>query len=277
MSWRAIAFAFSTLAVLTLGGHAAVGGTVTTPLQTGSIPMTPTDWGPGTGGLTDPLGFAQFNPSLGTLTGVAITFSMTIRNQYELEFVQTPIITTLYVATTATTDPTVLANPSLVRQLTDGPTVTLLAPDGVTPIFGAPAATLPVDVVTLAEPSGVWSSFLPPSNPNFIAPTSATLSFATTLDAANSPSLFGQFIGTRTIDLPVTAVAHSSFFSSSGNGAGIVLTSASATVTIQYQYTPFEVVPEPSGLILLGLGVGLGLLAVRRGRRTAGPTAGDRG
>lgn len=239
--------------------------------------MTPTNWGPGTPGLLDPESFTQFDPSLGTLTGVAITFSSTIRNNYELNFVQTPIMTTLYVATTATTDPAVLSNPTLVRQLTDGPTVSLLGPDGLTTIFGGPAATLPVDVVTLAEPSGQWSSFLPVGSPNYIAPSQATLSFTTTLDT--SSSLLAQFIGTGRINLPVTADAHSSFFSSTGNGGGVVLTSADANVTIQYQYIPFPplVTPEPSGLILLGLGTGLGLLAARRLRRSLPPAAGDRG
>jgi hypothetical protein len=278
MSWRALAFAFSSLAALTLCDRVAVGGTVTTPLQTGSIPMTPTDWGVGTGGLTDPLTFAQFDPGLGTLTGVAITLSTTIHNDYELRFPQTPIPTTLYVATTATTDPSVLANSSLVSQLTDGPTVTLLGPNGLTPIFAAPGTTQPVDVVTLTKPNGTWSSLLPVTDPHFIPPSNATLSFSTTLDASNSPSLFGQFIGTGTIAMPVTAEAQSSFYSSSGNGGGLVLTSADAVVTIQYQYTPFAppfVSPEPSGLVLLGLGAGLGLLAAGRARRAARP--GSRG
>jgi hypothetical protein len=276
MPWRAIAFAFSSLAALTLCDRVAVGGTVTTPLQTGSIPMTPTNWGVGTGGLTDPRTFAQFDPSLGTLTGVAITLSTTIHNAYMLEFPQTPIPTTLYVATTATTDPSVLANPSLVRQLTDGPTVTLLGPDGLTPIFAAPGTTLPVDVVTLTEPGGMWSSFLPVNNPNYIPPSNANLSFATTLDASTSASLFRQFIGTGTIAMPVTAEAQSSFYSSSGNGGGLILTSADAVVTIQYQYIPFAppfVSPEPSGLVLLGLGAGLGLLAAGRARRAARPAS----
>lgn len=277
MSWRAIAFALSLLAIVTLPQHTAAGGQVTTPLQTGSIPMTPTDWGAGTAGITDPLVFTQFNPSLGTLNAVELTLTTTIRNDFELIFAPTPIPTTLYVATTQTTDPSVLANPTLVQQLTDGPTVTLLGPDGITPLFGAPGATLPVDVVSKTEPSGTYSSFLPVTDPNFIPPSNATLSLTNTLDASNAASMLAQFIGTGTIDMPLTAVADSSFYSSSGNGGGVVLTSASGTVTVQYLYTPaVSITPEPSGLILLGLGAGLGLLAACRTRRAARRAEGDR-
>ena len=237
--------------------------------------MTPTDWGAGTAGITNPLVFSQFDPSLGTLNAVEISLTTTIRNDFELIFASTPSPTTLYVATTATSDPSVLANPILVQQLTDGPTVTLLGPDGITPIFGAPGTTLPVDVVSKTASSGTYSSFLPDTDPHFIPPSNATLSFTNSLDASSSASLMAQFIGTGSIDMPLTAVAHSSFFSSSGNGGGVVLTSASATVTLQYLYTP-SIVPEPSGLTLLGLGAGVGLLAAVRGRRAARPAEGDR-
>jgi hypothetical protein len=276
MARRTIAFALSFLAFLTLSHHASAGGPVTTPLQTQSIPMTPTNWGPGTSGIPNPLTFGQFDPSLGTLTAIELTLSTTIHNNYELIFSSTPTPTTLYVATTQTTDPSVLADPSRVQQLTDGPTVTLIGPDGVTPIFGAPGTTLPVDVVSLTESSGTWSSFLPVTDPHFIPPSNANLSFTRTLDASDAASLMAQFIGTGTINMPLTAIAHSSFYSSSGNGGGIVLTSASGTVTLQYQYTPFAVVPEPSGLFLLVLGAGLGLLAAGRVRHTARPAVNDR-
>ncbi len=118
---------------------------------------------------------------------------------------------------------------------------------------------------------------LPVTDPHFIPPSNATLSFARTLDASNAASLLPEFIGTGAVDMPVTAVAHSSFFSNSGNGAGMVLTSASATVTLQYWYIPTPAsVPEPSSLILLGLGAGIALLAGRWRRRAVGPAGSDR-
>ena len=77
--------------------------------------------------------FDQFNPSLGTLQAVDVTMSTTIRNDYTLTFpVPTPIPTTVYVATSETTDPSILADPTKRALLTDGPTVTLYAPNGVT-------------------------------------------------------------------------------------------------------------------------------------------------
>jgi hypothetical protein len=274
---RTIAFALSLLAVLAFSHRDAVGDQVTTPLQTESISMTSTDWGPGTAGITDPLPFAQFNPSLGTLVSVEITLTTTVRNDFTLNFPATLTPTTLYLATTATTDPSVLSNPTLVRQLTDGPTITLLGPDGTTSIFGAPGTTLPVDVVTLTEASGTYSSSLPVTSPNYIAPSIVTLSLSTTLSASNAASLLAEFIGTGTVGLPVLDVAESSFYSSSGNGSGTILTTASATATVQYVYTPaVGPTPEPSGLILLGLGAGIGLVATVRGRRAARPAGRDR-
>jgi hypothetical protein len=269
---RIITFALSFLVVLSLRPHPAAGGQVTSPLQTATIPMTPTNWGPGTPVIKDPLTFQAFAPSLGTLNSVAITLSMTVRNDYMLVFPATPIPTTLYVATTETTNPSILSNPILVQQLTDGPSQTLKAPDGITPIIGGPAATVPVDVVSLTEPSGTWSSMLPVTDPHFIPPSSVTLSISRTLDASTA-SLLAQFIGKGTINLSDTAQAFSSFYSNSGNGAGRVITSAGATVTVQYTYS---IIPEPSGLILQGLGAGFLLLAARRSCRAARPAVSDR-
>jgi hypothetical protein len=268
MCRRTIAFALAALVVLPWPHRVEAGGQMSTPLQVQSIPMTQTDWGPGTPGVTDPLTYAQFNPALGRLDSVALTLTSTIHSDFELVFPATPTPTTLYVATTSTSDPSILSDPSLVRRLTDGPTVTLLGPDGVTPLFGAPGTRLPVDVVSLTESSGTWSSRLPVTDPRYIPPDEATLSLARTLDSSNG-SLLSQFLGTGRIELPITAIAYSSFYSSSGNGAGMVLTAADATVTVQYQYTPFAAaaVPEPSGLALLGLGAGLCLVGAGATRR----------
>jgi len=280
MSRRTIAFALSFLAVLTLSQHAAVGGQVTSPLQTRSIAVTQTDWGVGTSGITDPLNFNQFDPSLGTLNAVYLTLKTTIHNDYTLVFTtHTP--TTLYIATTATTDPSILADPVKVQQLTDGPTVTLKGPDGITPIFGAPGTMLPVDVVSQIDSvpqnqaSVTWSSNLPVTDPHFIPSSNAALSFSRTLDASDGASLMAQFIGGGTVDMSVTAIAHSSFFSDSGNGGGVVLTSADAIVTVQYSYTA-TAIPEPSGLLLLGLGAGLSLTALNRRRHAARRASSDR-
>lgn len=265
--------------VFSLLSHQAVaGGVILSPLQTQSTSppgvLVATNWGAGTTGVTNPLVFSQFNPKMGTLDSINITMTTTIRNDYELIFINTPTPTTIYVATTQTTDPSILANPAERAKLTDGPTVTLYAPNGTTQIFGAPATRQPVDLVQMTEASGTWSSLFPISNPHYIPPTETTSTFTITLTAANAPALFSEFIGTGKVDLPVTATAYSSFYSSTGNGGGAVLTKANAVVSLQFGYFA---VPEPSSAILLGLGIGVSVLASSRLRcRAAGAPGTDR-
>jgi hypothetical protein len=277
MRRRTIAYELACLAALWLGHRPVAGGQIITPPQTVSIPMIQTNWGPGTPGINDPLNFQGFDSTLGTLTGVELTLSLTVRNDFLLVFPATPTPTTLYAATTQTTDPSVLANPSLVKQLTDGPGETLMAPDRSTQLFGGPGARLPVDVVSLTEPSGTWSSMLPVTDPHFIPPSIATISLTRTLDPSVA-SLLAEFIGKGTINLGATAAANSSFYSDSGNGSGTVLTSASATVTVQYVYTTTiqASIPEPSSAILLALGIGGGFLAYRLRRPAAHPAESGR-
>src|SRR5207248_1400247 len=136
-----------------------------------------------------PLTFDQFNPVLGSLKSVDLTLTSTIHNDFTLIFVPTQIPTTLYVATTQTSDPSVLADPNQVKLLTDGPTITLIGPDGISQIFGAPGTTQPVDVVSLTESSGTWSSTLPVTDPHFIPPNNSQLSLSRSLDTLNAASL----------------------------------------------------------------------------------------
>jgi hypothetical protein len=281
MRRRIVGFALLGMACSLNSHHPVVGGEVLTPLQTQSTSapgvMVATDWGVGTTGITNPLTFDQFNPSLGSLTSIEITLTTTIRNDYEMVFVNTPTPTTMYLATTQTTDPSVLANPSERASLTDGPTVTLFGPNGTTQIFGAPATRQPVDLVQLTESSsGTWSSMLPITNPNYIAPTITEQTFSLTLTAADAPSLYSDFIGMGDVNLPVAATAFSSFYSSSGNGGGAVRTTANAAVTIQYSFDAI-VTPEPSTAILLGLGITISLFASTRRRRAASASESHRG
>jgi hypothetical protein len=225
--------------------------------------MTQTNWESGTGSLVgSSFNFNQFDPSLGTLNSISLRLTATYRVDFELVFTAPA---TLYVASTATTDPSILADPVLVQQLTDGATVTVRGPHGDTTLFGAPGTMLPVDVRSLTESSGTWSSRLPITDPNYIPPDVASISLSRTIDGSDA-SLLAQFKGTGHVNLPSLADAYSSFYTSSGNGAGMVLTSAGATLSLQYSYTPFSVIPEPPGLILLALGAGLGLTAAGRRR-----------
>ena len=286
MGRRIIGLGLFGAAFLLLSHQSVSGGEVDSALQTQSTSpagvMVATNWGPGTNGITNPLVFNQFNPQLGTLTSIDITLTTTIRNDYELIFAKTPIPTTIDVATSQTTDPSVLSDPSKRASLTDGPSVTLFGPDGTTQIFGAPATRQPVDLVQLTESSGTWSSMFAITNPNYIPPTITEQTLSLTLTAANAPSLFSDFLGLGEVNLPVAASAFSSFYSSSGNGGGFVRTMASAAVTIQYSYSAPSIgtqslTPEPSTAILLGLGIGITLFASRRSRRSARASQSDRG
>jgi len=270
MRRRKIGYGIYCLAILCLSRQAVAGGLTLTPVQTQSTSpagiLTATNWGAGTTGITNPLVFNQFDPGLGVLTSINITLTTNIRNDYELIFVTTPITTTIDVATSQTTDPSVLSNPAERALLTDGPTVTLFGPNGTTELFGAPATRQPVDFVQMTESSGKFSSMDPINSPYYIPPTVTQQMFSRTLTAADSSSLFSEFIGTGTVDLPVTAAAYSSFYSSSGNGGGAVMTTANASVSIQFG---FAQVPEPSSIFLLGLGIGGSVLALRLRRRAA--------
>jgi PEP-CTERM motif len=287
MRRRTIAFELSCIAFLLLSDHPVVGGQILTPLQTQSTSppgvLVATDWGPGTNGVTTSLSFAKFNPNLGSLTAIDITVTATIRNDYELIFVRTPTPTTIAVASSQTADPSVLADPTKRSMLSDGPKVTLFAPNGIAQILGPPATRQPVDFVQMTKSSGTWSSLLPTTNPNYIPPTITQQSNSTTLTDSNAHSLFSDFIGTGTLDLPINATAFSSFYSSSGNGGGAVLTKANAIVTVQYVYSSvpepsnaLTSVPEPSSAIILGLGIGISLLASRLRRRVTRPSKCDR-
>ena len=281
MRRRIVGFELFSVACLLLSHHPAAGGEIFTPLQTQSTSppgvLVATDWGVGTTGIINPLGFDRFNPNLGSLTSIDITLTTTIRNDYEMVFVRTPIPTTMYLATTQTTDPSVLANPSERASLTDGPTVTLFGPNGTTQIFGAPATRQPVDLVQLTESSsGTWSSMFAITNPNYIPPTITEQTFSLTLTATDAPSLFSDFIGMSDVNLPVAATAFSAYYSSSGNGGGAVRTMANAAVTIQYSYSA-GAIPEPSTAILLGLGICISLFASTRRRRAACAPQSDRG
>jgi PEP-CTERM motif len=266
MRRRTVAFQLACLAVLSLFQHSAAGGEITLPPQSTSPGLIATDWFPPPpviSGLTDPLTFDQFNPSLGTLTAINITLATEVLNDYNLVF-QSP--TTIYVATSSTSDPSVLTDPVKRAMLTDGPTVTLYGPDGITPIL---AARNPVDFVQRTVQSGTFpvtfSSSLPVTDPNRIPPTDIKQSLLLPLAPANG-LLFADFIGTGNVDLPVKATAFSSFFMEGGSGGGGVTTTANATVTIEYLFS-VPSIPEPSSAILLGLGIGIGILATRLRRR----------
>jgi hypothetical protein len=280
MMRRTLTFGISWLLLVCLAGQARGGGILTqveTETQSTSAAgvLVPTNWSAGTKGINDPLVLDKFDSTLGQLTSIQITLTTTIRNDYEVFFPTTTTPTTIDLATSQTSDPSVLADPAKRALLTDGPSVTLMGPNGAT-LFGAGGTRQPVDFVSLTESSGTYSSMLPTTSPFFIAPTLTTQTFTRTLTPTDS--LFNQFIGTGKVamDLPIAATAYSSFYSSSGNGGGAVFTDASASVSIQFTFVPLiqpQTIPEPSSVVLLGLGAtALVFLGMRRCRRAETPS-----
>ncbi len=267
MHRRTIVLGICCMGFLWPSPQAGAGGITLTPLQTRSTSssgvLAATNWSAGTSGINDPVVFNQFNPKLGTLTAIDITLTTTVRNDYIFTFSSTA---TIDVATSQTSDPSILNDPARRSQLTDGPSVSLLDAKGVTPLFGGPGRTQPVDFVQLTESSGTYKSTLPITSPFYVAPTITQQTLSRSVTDSDSLSLLSEFIGTGTVGLPVTATAFSSYFSNSGNGGGAVITTAVATITIQYE---FLAVPEPSSILLLGLGVGISLLANSLRRRAA--------
>src|SRR4051794_26796126 len=78
---RALTLAL-TLALLVAAAptRAAALPTATTPSQTLSIPLTDTNWMPGQpASIPDPLPFARFDPTLGTLQSVTLTLGYSIQ------------------------------------------------------------------------------------------------------------------------------------------------------------------------------------------------------
>lgn len=142
MRRRTVGIELACLAFLLLSLRPAVAGEVEVVTQpqmqetSKAGVLVPTNWGVGTSGITSPFIFEQFDPKLGTLSFIELTLKTAVLNDYELVFVPTPIITTLYVATSQTSDPSILADPTKRAALTDGPTITVFGPNGTTQIFG---------------------------------------------------------------------------------------------------------------------------------------------
>jgi hypothetical protein len=204
------------------------------------VPLVPSNWGPGTPNINDPLVFNRFDPSLGTLSSITVSFNPTIANSFTVTVPNNSPLTTV----TLSTGPSVTGD-------TGGPLVDVKGPDGTTDLFSPLLLQQPVAVRTVSGGPGVYSSTA--SGSNFIPPVITSPTFTENLLPSNP--VFSQFIGTGTVSLPVTATASSSVLVNSGNGTGLVTTSADAILTLQYHYTP-NTVPEPSSIALLVVGAG---------------------
>jgi hypothetical protein len=238
MRGRAVVTGLLTLGLgLAFPGARASAGFATIT-QVFSIPLTQTDYSPGTPAVAavDPFVVQQFNAAANGgfgqnahLVGVGVRMDYTIENTIAITF----------------------ANTATINVQASG-TIHLIGPGGndlVTPgTFSNSANLAPL-------PSDLF--------PKTVSLPTKTITGNSAL-GYNDSSTLNTFTGTGTVSLPVIAAAQSSFTSSSGNGFGGSTTLASVTMTLTY----FFVVPEPASVVLTGLGgAGLLLMFRSRGRR----------
>jgi len=196
------------------------------------IASTLTDW-------TSSLTFQQFNPSLGTLTGVAIDLSSTLS-------------TTLTVTNVGTSQSNGSARTEILIAVVD--------PSGI-------IGTLPTYTPYPVQPSNPQLDYMSKgfSYSNLASGgqvTSGTLTGSAT-NVSNSyttPGLLAEFTGAGSISLPAATLTYTDLSNSGGNTESAQVTYAGLTGTVTYLYTP---VPLPSALLLFGPGL-LGLVGLRR-------------
>src|SRR5262249_26356900 len=232
--------------------------------QTASLPLTPTDFGPGNSKVA-PIVFNQFDTQQGTrvLDSVTLTFHALIRNDFGMKFV-TPATITDSVATGNATTP--------------GPTLTLFQPDGAHTLLTVKAPNDPTFLtrsVTYGYKQGqklpqTFGSTFDAKSPFYLAPAISQASSALQL---TSPTDLGLFTGSGKLTLPVSANAFAKITSSSGNGMGTITTEGTAEVTVDYKWhqkvpAP-QVVPEPATVISWSL-AGAALIFGYRVRHRAG-------
>ena len=245
-------------AVVTLTPCAARAGVILpqSASQTATLPVTTTNFNTDQSALS-PLVFQQFDNKGGTLQldEVDLALHAKITSTFGITFVTPSTVT----ATVGTNDPS-----------RPGPAVTLLEPDGKTPLVTAAPST-PGGLVKSVTWDGTGGKTFGADQTGkyFLAPAVTEASNSLRL---TSPADLALFTGLGKVKLPVAGQAKATFHSTSGNFNGQVSTVGTADATVVYKYhekTPApEVVPEPSALILWGIG-GVSLLAGLRRRRRA--------
>ncbi|MHC5540022.1 choice-of-anchor E domain-containing protein [Singulisphaera rosea] len=235
-----------------------------TAVQTVTIPSTQTDWNTSTSSLSgiNPLTFAKFDTSLGTLQSVNLTVAYTITQSVKLTF--TPV-------SSATQSATLGATTSMASNPNQGTNINLNLGTGgtATNLVNIQAPVLQYSkTYNPGSTTQVFSTDLPPTSPYYLTPLngSSNVVQGSVDKTITDPSQLGLFTGSGTIGLPSDATSGATHTISGGNGGVMNLTYAGITVNISYNYTP-NTVPEPSSVALFGIG-GVGMLVlVRRSRR----------
>jgi hypothetical protein len=194
---------------------------------TATVPQTTTDF-------TVPLLIQGFDPALGTLTKVMLTWS-----------VSGSMNGTVTNTSTGAQNFTVAENSTLKLYLGSDLTV---------PPLSSPGLSAMQTYTNLG--SGITSPFGPYMPSSLDGPNTYT--------SASNPMIFNGFISAGTVAFTVDTMTKLNIDGGGGNVLSAILTTAGGTLTVRYDFTP---VPEPSSIALSLVGVltvGTGALVRRR-------------
>jgi len=223
--------------VLGIGGLVGVVGSVHAntlgPISaTGTVPVQKTDWG---GNLT----FPQFNPALGNLTNVSLTFNSSMSGN-------------LTVTNTGNTSSSGLADTKLELSITDASGV---LPGGT---YLGPAIGYSGNELTYTNTPDYTYINLGAGNS-----TGGNVSGnGTYTNSFGNASLLSEFTGVGSVVLPASTFTTTTITNTGGNTNASQYTIAGLTGTVTYTYNP--TVPEPATMSLLVLGGTAALLQRRR-------------
>ncbi len=225
---------------------------------------------------------AQFDPSLGVLNSVALSFSATLPFGEQGYTTANPSGAPYY-AYYVQIGQVELTGPGLPAfggfPLPSLPTVTI---PPVAPVSGsASLPALPTGVVganqgnaysvTMTSP---WTAGSLPANP-YVAPGgySNTTTYSPVVNASVDPTTLSSWTGTGTVDLQAIADGGSSIRATGGNGSNGSSFNPTASVCATYTYVPLGTpLPETPSTVLLPLAgasiLGAGFVVRRRRQRS---------
>jgi hypothetical protein len=195
--------------------------------STTSIPLTPTEWasGAGTPAVND-LTFKQFDPTLGTLDSVVLTYSGSMTTTITVTNISG------FLGSPATSSGTVATQSVVSIQDSGG--------DLMNPLSQLAILSPPQSYALAGTPNGNTQVFTEPE-------TSLSDSFTYL-----APAVLADFTGSGTIQLAASTSTGIVYNNTGGATFPSQISSAALGGTIIYTYTP--TVPEPSALALVGVG-----------------------
>lgn len=224
---------------------------------TASYGQKPTDWGGETAGNVY---LQQFNPNLGTLTGMNITASFdisgsaTVFASNDSPVDATDMIINSKVLLLDPTQPIDLSGANNACDLTAGNFNCI-------PLTGVDAVAAEVFNTNITSPTTFNYSGITATSTDTLSLENGDGPFVATTTVY--PSYLSYFTGTGTVDVPaVTEVDLQGHFD--GNAPLSQTTNATVTATVTYTYTPASSpIPEPADIAVFGIALA-GLGFVRR-------------